>query len=741
MGAKTVRDVLGSVALTLPMMIAAGAQAQQASPAAVQDASASSVEDIIVTASKRSESLRDVPSAISVLSAEALERRGIERFSDYVRAVPGLSAIDASAPGRGQAVIRGITSGVKQNAPTVTFYLDDIPLTASSPLAISGTNIFDPDLADVARVEVLKGPQSTLYGASAMGGLIRIITVDPSFDGVSGSFRIDGGKIEGGGATYGGRASVNLPLIEDRLALRLSAYSRRDGGFVDNARYDQEDVNEATSSGLRAAVRARLSDGLETKFSGLIQDTEGDAYAYETVDPVTLQPVAGEYANTLQYNTAFESRYRAIGNTTALETGFGTISNSLSYTTTYDYFLRDYSNQYFPFIPAAPAGVGIPGETSSDTSRVTNELRLTSNEGSRLEWLGGLFYTKEKNAYAAHISANDPVTGAVLPLPEGNLYTFDLDATFEEYAAFGDVTYHFTDQFEVTAGLRYSSNEQTFRTTRSGVLGATPIGPRESSDSATTYLLTASYHMTPRATVYARAASAYRPGSTQPVANAAAPAEYGPDTLWNYEVGVKGDWFDGLIGADIAVYRVDWSDIQLNSLVNGFSVISNAGDAESQGIDAAVTLRPADGLTVVASGAYNRATIETSNPSIGAVAGDPLPFSPKFTGALSADYVWPVTTDLDGRFGFSWSYQGSRYTALSGDATNTRYNLPSFATIDLRGGVEWDRYTLSLRVENLTDERAITSAQRVRLNGTQNNPVTATVIRPRTAMLSLGVRF
>lgn len=696
--------------------------------------------EIVVTANKRNESLTEVPSTISLLSSDTLEQRGMQQFSEYIKAVPGLSAIDASAPGRGQAVIRGITSGVKQNAPTVVFYLDDLPLTASSPLAVSGTNIFDPQLADVERVEVLKGPQSTLYGASAMGGLIKIVTKQPSFSGFEGSVRTEFGGIQDGGAIYGANASFNLPL-SDRVALRLSGYGRQRGGFVDNARYGDKDVNESDSYGARAALRIQITDLLETSFSSMYQKTEGDAYAYESLDPVTLRPLFGEYRFDLHYNTAFSSEYQTLANTTTFDAGFATISNTLSFSKTDDFFLRDYSNQYYVFVPTAPAGVGIPGRTTTETERVTNEFRITSKEGEQIEWLAGLFYTREKDHYGAHISANDPVTDQVLPGPIGNIYTFDLFANFQEYAAFGDVTYNFSEQFEVTAGMRYSKNEQDFRAPRSGVISASPLLVGESEDSANTYLLTASYHPTERSTIYARAASAYRPGSTQPLNNSAAPAEYGPDRLWNYEVGVKGDWLGGTLSPELSIYHIDWQDIQLNSLVNGFSVISNAGKAESEGVEAALNYRPIRGLSIAGAAAYNRAKILTANPSIGAVAGDTLPFSPKWTGSLSVDYSMPVSAAADALVGVTYAYQGERYTALSGDAINTRYELPDYSTIDLRAGLEWSMFTLSLRIDNLMDKRALTSAQRVRVNTTQNNPVTATVLQPRTAMLALGVKF
>lgn len=727
------------VTVALPWLAVSGQAA-----AATTDTSAHSsvdvLQEIVVTANKRTESLTEVPSTIALLTGETLEQRGIQQFNEYIKAVPGMSAVDAAAPGRGQAVIRGITSGVKQNAPTVVFYLDDLPLTASSPLAVSGTNIFDPQLADVERIEVLKGPQSTLYGASAMGGLVKIVTRQPSFSGFEGSVRTEAGGIEGGGSIYGASASFNVPL-SDRVALRLSGYGRHSGGFVDNARYGDEDVNESDSYGMRAALRIQINDLLETSFSTMYQKTEGDAYAYESLDPVTLRPIAGKYQFDLHYSTAFSSEYNTIANTTTFDAGFATISNTLSYSETDDYFLRDYSNQYYLFVPTAPPGVGIPGRTSSITERVTDEFRIASKEGGALEWLAGLFYTKEKDHYAAHITVNDPVTDEVLPGPIGNLYTFDLFANFEEYAAFGDVTYNFSEKFEVTAGMRYSKNEQDFRAPRSGVISASPLLTGRSEDSAETYLLTASYHPTERSTIYARAASAYRPGSTQPLNDSAAPAEYGPDKLWNYEVGIKGDYLDGVLSSELSIYHIDWDDIQLNSLVNGFSVISNAGKAESEGVEAALTYRPMAGLTIGGAAAYNRAKILTANPSIGAAAGDTLPFSPKWTGSLSIDYSTPLSATVDGLFGLTYSYQGERYTALSQDALNTRYELPDYATLDLRAAVEWSMFSLTLRIDNVTDERALTSAQRVRVNASQNNPVTGTVLQPRTAILALGVKF
>jgi outer membrane receptor protein involved in Fe transport len=289
--------------------------------------------------------------------------------------------------------------------------------------------------------------------------------------------------------------------------------------------------------------------------------------------------------------------------------------------------------------------------------------------------------------------------------------------------------------------MRHSRNKQSFEVERSGLLGSTPIAPGSSSDSANTYLATVSFHPDKYSTLYARAASAYQPGSTQVVANSSIPAIYGPSTLWNYELGYKGSWLDGRLSTESSYYHINWSQIQLNSIINGFTVISNAGDAEVDGVEVNINYTPIAAIKLGGNANYNKARLVTNNTAIGAVAGDPLPLAPKVVANVFADYVQALAPEVTGHAGIDFSYQGSRYTSFSEDPLNTNYHLPSYGMLGLHAGADWKRYTFDLRVDNVTNQIGISSVQVVRVLPTQQVPALATISRPRTVMASVAVKF
>jgi iron complex outermembrane recepter protein len=700
------------------------------------------LEEVLVTASKRTEAEVNVPSSISVLSATALQDRGVQQFADYAKTIPGISTINAAAPGHGQIVIRGITTGANQSAPTTGVYLDDIPFTTTSPLAAAGASTFDPDLADINHIEVLKGPQSTLYGASAMGGIVKVVTEKPSLTDFSGNATVRGGFTDGGDASYGVRGAVNLPLVDGMVALRLAAFERHDGGFVDNVYTGSNDINHSNSSGGRGSLLVKFSDAIETTFSILYQDLHGGGFAFEYLNQNTLAPLYGERKISAYYNNEFETIYKSVGNTTTADLGFATFTNSLSYINTRDDLLRDYSSAYGVLLGASrPADAAIHYNAQPSTNRITEEARLSSKGEGPFEWLAGVFYTNERDHYGSYLRGLHGTTGEPLPPPQYNFYTFDEIPRFKEWALFADLTYHFTEQVEATVGMRHSSNKQSFEVDRSGLLGATPIAPGSSSDSANTYLATVSYHPDQNSTLYARAASAYQPGSTQVVANSSIPAVYGPSMLWNYELGYKGSWLDGRLSTESSVYHINWSRIQLNSIINGFTVISNAGDAKVDGVEVNLSYAPMAGLKLGGNANYNKARLVTNNAAIGAVDGDPLPLAPKVVANAFAEYSQAITSDVLGRAGLDFTYQGSRYTSFSKDPLNTSYHLPSFAMLGLHAGADWSRYNFDLRLDNLTNRIGITSVQVVRVLPTQQVPAWATISRPRTVTASVSVKF
>lgn len=273
------------------------------------------IEEIVVTASKREERLLDVPSAVSTLGSEKLETLGVESFQDYMGLVPNVSQRSFGAPGAGTVIIRGLNSGPQQLTNTVGFYLDETPLTASGSLSVGSFVTVDPALADVARIEVLKGPQGTLYGASSLGGLIRIISKRPDLDTYGANVEVSGSTIDNASSGYGLRGTVNAPIREGRIGLRLSGFHRLEPGFASNVETGSVDVNEATISGARLSLLARLGDDVELLVNGLFQNTEADGFAGQDNVTDSLEPLYGPYLHSSYFDPRYEAEYRTLSAT------------------------------------------------------------------------------------------------------------------------------------------------------------------------------------------------------------------------------------------------------------------------------------------------------------------------------------------------------------------------------------------------------------------------------------------
>jgi outer membrane receptor protein involved in Fe transport len=719
---------------------AVAATGQPSSAAPVTPAQADGSQDIIVTAQKRDERLQDVPSSITVLSGANLVAQGMTQLADYVKQVPGMSLVGGSGPGQGQVVFRGVTTG-SDHAGSVGLYLDDIPLTSNSPFSGGQTSLsfldhsFDPDLADIDRVEVLEGPQSTLYGAMAEGGLIKYVTRKPSFDALEGSIGLSGSQIDGGAAGYGARGSLNLPLVDGSVAARVSAFYRRDPGFIDNVFNNQKDVNDSVVQGASLAIRAKISDQLENTVTGLVQNIQSNGVdeVYITGSGSSLRPTIGKYKYSSPIAQPSRSNYKVVGNSTSLHLNFATLTNVASYTHVTSDTIIDYSA-----LSARAGGAPVSYEGSPNSTRYTDELRLVSAPGA-FEWIVGGFYAHEKNLWSIKDRGTD-ASGVVLPSssPYFNVYTDAINSTYEEKAVFGDMTYHFTPKLEGTVGIRYSANDQSFLESSTGILG-TAVLTGNTSDSATNYLATLNYKPVSNLTVYLRAASAYRPGGLNdltPIQIAAGvPTTFKSDRLWNYEGGVKASLLDHHVILSASVYHMVWSDVQISIVVQNFSSFGNAAKAKSDGAEGSIQIVPVRDLTIGLKAAYVDARLTADAPSIFGKNGDRLPFSSKFTSSVPVDYRFGVSSSVTGSVGGTYSYRGAQYTGFS---SSGRIMLPSYNTLDLRVGLDWPRYSLLARVDNVTNTWGVTTAQIGRASG---SPYIGAVIRPRTYGLSFQVRF
>jgi iron complex outermembrane receptor protein len=377
-----------------------------------------------------------------------------------------------------------------------------------------------------------------------------------------------------------------------------------------------------------------------------------------------------------------------------------------------------------------------------DMKKFTQEIRLSSPTSDRLEWQVGGYFTRESGALTEHLNAIDTTSGADAGLP--SLEIPIIASTYKEWAGFGNLTYHFNSQFDIQAGGRYSSNEQTASENVTGLLVPTPqVFNFPSKGHVFTYSVAPRWHIDANTMVYARAATGYRPGGPNalpPLAPPDVPREYGADKTTNIELGIRSTQLDGLLSIDVAAFHVDWKNIQLIEAIGGFNFNGNGGTARSQGLEWTFAYIPVHGLTFTWTGAYTDAKLTSDAPGVNGVSGDPLPYAPKWGTSLDGEYGWAAFSNYKGFIGATWSYVGARSTDFgsSVDLIPTQVALSSYNTFAARIGLENDRYRVTFYGKNLGDSRGITSYQS---SGAPDSGGEITVIQPRTIGVTLTAKF
>jgi iron complex outermembrane receptor protein len=706
-------------------------KAADAAPAADSDALAT----IIVTAEKRSEPLKDVPMSVTALSGDSLDDMQARNFADYAAMVPGLS-ITSSQPGLTRLTLRGQNSGGVGS--TVAVYMDESPFGSSNALLNGSIITGDFDTWDLQRIEVLRGPQGTLYGANSEGGLLKFVSTAPVLGKFSGEAEVTGESVSGGGNGGAIRGVVNLPM-GDKFALRVSGYGQDVAGYIDDPSRGKSDINDGHKEGGRAALLWAPTDDLSIHLTATSQQSKYNGTNSVDVDPVTLQPVHGDLTQQRVLDEPSESKYENYNATIDWNTGPFTVVS----TTSYGILNFDYVTDATALLPV---GAGVYEDNNAGLKKFTQEIRLASPSSNKLEWQVGGYYTHEDGALHQHVN------GVALPdTPPGNPYlgpleTVMLDSTYKEWAGFANLTYHFIPQFDIQAGGRYSSNEQSATESLSGpLIGGTTSFTTPSKGNVFTYSVAPRWHVDANTMVYARVATGYRPGgpNAQPFAPPPdLPVEYGADKTVNFELGVRSTQLDGRLSIDVAAFHVDWKDIQLFESINGFGINVNGGKARSQGLEWTFAYVPVHGLTLGWTGAYTDANLTSPAPEVNGNSGDPLPYAPKWSTALDGEYDWNLSANLKGFVGAAWSYVGSRSTDFKSSPALVpgQLELDSYNTFEARVGIDSAHYRVTLYGKNLGDTRGISSYVGSG-SGAPGGAGEITIIQPRTYGVTLTAKF
>jgi iron complex outermembrane recepter protein len=725
--------------------------AQQAVAAPPEDAHIA-LEEVVVTATKREERLVDIPEAISVLSAKTIENLNVQSFQDYASLVPNLNQAGGIGLGSGTIILRGLNTGPQSLTNTTSVYLGETPFTPNGSFAIGAFQTPDPDLVDVERVEVLKGPQGTLFGASSLGGLIRIIPKEPDVNAqeLSGSYRM-GTSVVQGDYGYDVRGSLYGPIVPGTLAFGITGFKRQDPGFITNVATGTNDIGQDHVDGGSLSLVYRPVDSLTVKGRVLLENGNQMGQLFQENVQGTGTAQFGERTQSFADNQSIELEYRLDEITADWKSSAGTLTTAFSHTYTNVTQTTDYTPSYgvlldiyYPVynLGTPPAGAKIIGNYSYLTSADNAEVRFASARIGRFEFLAGGFFTYQVSHYPL-VFTGENANGTPLPSPVDNIATQGVRNTFQEEAVFGNSTYYITDNFDITGGVRYTKDKQGGLITVDGLLSAPPV-QLSSDDNKTLYQGTVRWRPSTDLTVYARTATGYRPGG--PENNPAAPIHsFAPDTVTDYELGTKGDLFDGRLTFDADVYYMNWKDVQLNSLLDGITVVANGGEAHVKGVELQTAYALTRALSVGGSLGYNNAILASVGTeeaaTIGARDGDRLPASPRVTASAYGDYSVRLTNELTGGVGATVRYQGDQVAGFSQDPLNIPYRVPGYTTLDLRSSVSWSRYTVRATVSNLTDRNGYTGYTTTKIIESQTTPSEAFLIRPRTFSLTFGAEF
>jgi iron complex outermembrane receptor protein len=737
-----------------------------AGPAFAQAQPGSAVEEVIVTALKRATNIQQTPIAISAVTADTIANSGVQSIADLGASVPSLNFVDGG-PSFRRVVIRGIYAA---GEPTVGTYYDETPVTGSIGAGNNaGGSTPELRLFDVDRVEVLRGPQGTLYGSGSMGGTLRVIYKKPSykFESAADVSLSDTSGAEG--LNYEANGLVNVPLADDKVALRLVGFYRKKAGYIDNTFLKQDGVNSAKDYGGRALLRLDVTEKLTIDIAAYLNRSRADSNSFIRevgtfkTDSRILTPADDNlnlYSITGNYDMG---PVAATGSVSYLRRTLSSVSDVSRYIQSNRSAARcaALTNGGLPCSPQQVTDFFalVDGQSTSglypqqEMDTYTAELRFSSKYESPLQWtVGGFYSDRQTTVYNPQVNFN-PTTGKVIT-PNQVATARRIDDELQQYAAFGELSYDVTDKLNFTAGARY------FKYTKDIVgqtyLGSPLVGARitpptaiASDEKGWVLRFNGSYKITSDFMVYAEASQGFRPGGANQVLGLdAALTPYDSDKLWNYEAGFKSSWLDRRMTFNADVFQIDWSDMQITTRTpNGaFSYIGNAGKARIRGVEAEAALHPIQGLTLTGNLAAMKAELTENQPNAGtAIApaagfdGDRIPYVPKFTAGLAAQYEWAINENFNGFARVDANHVGGSYSDFRPSYTYTRYIKP-YDLMNLRVGVEAksDKWGVYLFATNVFNKLAVVNATSSAIG---QNLTSAVAAPPRTIGVNLRSNF
>jgi len=726
------------------------------------DAPTEGLQEIVVTASKRSELIQDVPESVSVISGAALQDQQRTQLSDYLAYTPGVTVSTTGSAGQSAISIRGI-SPIGGTSKVAT-YVDETPLGSSGIWANSGSLTLDLLPFDLDRLEVLSGPQGTLYGASSMGGLLKYVLTTPDTKQFAGEVATDVGGIQSGkGPQAALMAHVNIPLIDDTLGASVSGYYKYTPGYINNAYSGATNTNDLRQYGGRIAVFWQPASNLTVKINALTQTTESADDAVESfADPTIYTAVGsspllvsggtgyGRLTENEAFQQPFDARLQLFSATVDWALGFANFVSATSWSRLTSSQMNNQTQEFGNVNELAGIPPGLDYELNElSLKKVTQEFRLTSPLTDILTYQVGVFYTDERQGNEQQVSAFDTTYQPIAAFAPFLAYASE-PTKYKEYAAFGDLTWHITAAFDATGGVRYSTNKQDYVATESGLLLSQPQFPPvtlpavPSTEHNTTWMANARYHFTRDVMAYVRVATGYAPGGANTPYPGVPQATVGSETLTSYELGLKSEFLDRRALVNLAVYHINWKDIQLNALsTGGIGYVTNGGTARSDGVELSADYSPLEGLKFGFTSAYTDAHLTSLNADVSEpfVLGTQLENVSKWTVSGTADYGWTLSDAMSAHIGGGVRWIGQQQGAqLAGGYPY--FILPSYSMIDSNARLIFGPWTVRLYINNLTNARAYSFARVNQDAVTQAIPqIDYTLAQPRTVGAGFVFRF
>jgi outer membrane receptor protein involved in Fe transport len=751
--------------------------------------------EITVTAEKVKSTIQDTPISISALSGDQLSAAGLTRIQDIAHEIPGLS-MRSAGPGLTEYDARGLASNGGA-APTVGFYLDEIPLSPPA-LSQSGKVVIDPDLYDIERVEVLRGPQGTLYGSGSMGGTIKVITNQPKLGLFEGSVQGTGSYTDGGGGNYSGNLMINLP-IGDKLALRVVLSDLYRSGWIDNvavcptvgavcpslvdlATTKQGNVLAAPATNIfRRANDERLSSG---RISLLYKPTDDFSIlatafiqslhlgGYDLIDgsPDSAVPsrVYNAHYEAFPLREGVRDDISIFGLTVNANVGFADLTSATAYWNRLGVQTQDASESIYWSNHGGAQLWPVPYTERDPSHQFSQEIRLTSHDSGGLHWVAGAFYSELHSVW--NEIGISPLN-ATPTVPDGSYFISWNPYTVKQTALFADGSYKITDQWKLSAGVRWYTYKSQQLEYSWGLDGPNFTPPPASlvttaSDRGFNPRVDLSYAPNQDLTAYATISKGFRPGGANQIlppglCGNSGTLKFGPDSAWNYEIGEKAKLFDNWLTINSDFYYIKWTGVQqVITLPCGYQYYNNAGDGRSFGPELEINAKLTHELTASLSAAYTDAKITHPNasytsflsstltanfpdgvtppcPTTGGGCTAPIMNVVKDTASLSLTYATTVMSDYQFTARIADSFIGPSYDV----AYYFAYKLPSYNLANARVGLAHGDWSANLFVDNLTNKVALMTANNTSFQFNIPQVVRYTTNQPRTVGMQINYKF